>query len=496
MDQSTLFLCMAIGALFGGVVSWLVFRNDARHAYSEARAENESERAQLNERLAARDSQIAVMQSDGAAQAKELVRVQEEVRVEAERRAAAEERCSRVSELQAELDEKGLMIAQLQESAARLTAEKAEIEARAAATAQATDEKLELLRKTQEEMKSSFQAVASEALQSNNQAFLDLAQTTMTPVRESLEKFDGQIREVEKAREGAYAGLTKQVEALMGEQARLRTETGNLVKALRAPQTRGRWGEIQLRRVVEMAGMVNYCDFVEQEQVEGSEERLYRPDMVIKLPNERQIVVDSKVSLSAYLEALESADDDARAQRLKEHAGQVRVHLARLGSRRYWNCLAHTPEFVVAFLPAETFFSAALEQDPSLIEFGVDQKVILATPTTLIALLKSVAYGWQQKTLAESAEAVSRLGKELFERLCVFGGHFSKVGENLGRAVRCYNEAAGSLEARVMVSARKFEELGGPPAADLKTIEPVEAAPRGVSSDDLNALAEAAVSAD
>ncbi len=496
MDQSTLFLCMAIGALFGGVVSWLVFRNDARHAFTQARSENETERAQLAERLASRDSQIAVMKADAAEQEKEIARLTEQVRAEGERRAAAEERSGRVTELQTELEEKGLLVAQLQENIARLTAEKAEVEARATAGAAATEEKLELLRKTQEEMKSSFQAVAAEALQSNNQAFLDLAQTTLVPVRESLEKFDGQIREVEKAREGAYAGLTKQVEALMGEQARLRAETGNLVKALRSPQTRGRWGEIQLRRVVEMAGMVNYCDFVEQEQVEGGEERLYRPDMVIKLPNDRQIVVDSKVSLAAYLESLESPDEDARAERLKEHAGQVRAHLSRLGSRRYWNCLSHTPEFVVAFLPAETFFSAALEQDPSLIEFGVDQRVILATPTTLIALLKSVAYGWQQKTLAESAEAVSRLGKELFERLCVFGGHFTKVGENLGRAVRCYNDAAGSLEARVMVSARKFEELGGPPSADLKTIEPVEASPRGVSTDDLSALVEAAVSAD
>jgi len=495
MEQSALFLALAIGALFGGIVSWLVFRNDARHAHTEARAENEGERAQLNERLMARDQQIATLKAATEAQIKEIARLGDELRSESERRATAEERSGRVAELQAELEAQGLLVAQLQESNSRFNAEKADLEARAAVATKATEEKLELLRQTQEEMKVAFQAVAAEALQSNNQAFLDLAQTTMTPVRESLDKFDEQIREVEKSREGAYAGLTKQVEALLGEQSRLRAETGNLVKALRAPQVRGRWGEIQLRRVVEMAGMVNYCDFVEQEQVEG-EDQLFRPDMMIKLPNDRQIVVDSKVSLSAYLEALDSPDDDVRGQKLKEHANQVRAHLSRLGSKRYWSRLPQTPEFVVAFLPAETFFSAALEQDPSLIEFGVDQKVILATPTTLIALLKSVAYGWQQKTLAESAEAVSRLGKELFERLCTFGGHFSRVGENLGRAVRCYNEAAGSLEARVMVSARKFEELGGPSSADLRPVDLVEATPRSIQPEELTALAEAAVSAD
>ncbi len=450
MEQSALFVALAIGALFGGAVSWLVFRNDARHAYTAARAESEAERAQLNERLAARDEQIAALK---------------------------EERAARVAELQSEIEGKGLLVAQLQEGNSRLQSEKADVEARAASAGQATEEKLELLRKTQEEMKTVFQSLAGEALKSNNQAFLDLAQTTMQPVRESLEKVDAQIREIEKSREGAYAGLTKQVEAMMGEQSRLRAETGNLVKALRAPQVRGRWGEIQLRRVVEMAGMVNYCDFVEQEQVEG-EESLFRPDMIIKLPNDRAIVVDSKVSLSAYLAALDATDEDSRVERLKEHAGQVRTHLTRLGGKRYWSRLPQTPEFVVAFLPGETFFSAALEQDPGLIEFGVDQKVILATPTTLIALLKSVAYGWQQKTLAESAEAISRLGKELFERLCKFGDHFSKVGENLGRAVRCYNDAAGSLESRVLVSARRFQELGGPSSAELKPVEPIEAIPR------------------
>jgi DNA recombination protein RmuC len=488
MEQGAFFVALAIGALFGGVVSWLVFRNDSRHAYAEARAENEGERAQLNERLAARDEQIEGLKTATQAQAGEIVRLGEELRQQAERRATAEERSARVAELQSELDAQSLLVAQLQESNSRFNAEKADLEARAAAATQATAEKLELLRQTQEQMKTAFQALASEALNSNNQAFLDLAQTTMTPVRESLGRFDEQIREVEKSREGAYAGLSKQVEAMMGEQVRLRAETGNLVKALRAPQVRGRWGEIQLRRVVEMAGMVNYCDFVEQEQVEG-EEGLLRPDVIIKLPNGRAIVVDSKVSLSAYLEALETQDEDTRTQRLKEHAGQVRNHLMRLGGKKYWSRLPQTPEFVVAFLPAETFFSAALEQDPSLIEFGVDQKVILATPTTLIALLKSVAYGWQQQTLAESAEAISRLGKEMFERLCKFGDHFSRVGESLGRAVRSYNEAGASLEARVLVSARKFQELGGPTSAELKLVEPVEATPRELQSAELGVLA-------
>ena len=492
MEQGAYFVALAIGALFGGIVSWLIFRNDARYAYTQARSDNETERAKLNERLAARDEEIASSKAASDAQAKQVARLGEEVRAEAERRATAEERAARIGELQSEIEAQGLLVAQLQESNSRLYAEKAEVEARAVAAGQATGEKLELLRQTQEEMKTAFQALAAEALKSNNQAFLDLAQTTMTPVRESLGKFDEQVREVEKSREGAYAGLTKQVEALLGEQTRLRAETGNLVKALRAPQVRGRWGEIQLRRVVELAGMVNFCDFTEQEQVEG-EESLLRPDMIIKLPNDRVIVVDSKVSLSAYLEALDAPDEDGRVRKLREHAGQVRSHLSRLGGKRYWSRLPQTPEFVVAFLPGETFFSAALEQDPGLIEFGVDQKVILATPTTLIALLKSVAYGWQQKTLAESAEEISRLGKELFERLCRFGDHFSGVGENLGRAVDCYNKAAGTLEARVLVSARRFQELGGPSNAELKLVGRVEATPRTLQSAELGALAEATV---
>jgi DNA recombination protein RmuC len=476
MEQSALFVALAIGALFGGVLSWLLFRNDARHAQAQARAENEGERAQLNERLAARDEQIADLKAAVEIRSGEIARLSEDLRQEGERRAAAEERAARVAELEAELEERNLLVAQLQEGNSRIQAERAEMEARAAAVSRATEEKLELVRQTQEEMKTAFQALAAEALRSNNQTFLDLARTTMEPVRESLGKFDEQIREIERAREGAYAGLSTQVEALLGEQARLRAETGNLVKALRAPQVRGRWGEIHLRRVVEMAGMVNYCDFVEQEQVEG-EESLFRPDMIIRLPNGRAIVVDSKVSLSAYLEALDAQDEDARAERLRAHAGQVRNHLLRLSGKKYWSRLPQTPELVVAFLPAEAFFSAALEQDPSLIEFGVGQKVIMATPTTLIAVLRAVAYGWQQQTLTESAEAISRLGKELFERLCKFGDHFQAVGKNLKRAMDCYGDAAGSLETRVLVSARKFQELGVSSSAELKPAYQVEAAP-------------------
>ncbi|MCH9609055.1 MAG: hypothetical protein S4CHLAM45_08160 [Chlamydiales bacterium] len=316
-----------------------------------------------------------------------------------------------------------------------------------------------------------FQGVSAEALRQNNTSFVDLAKTAMQPIQESLEKVDGKIHELEKVRVGAYSSLKTQVDSLLQSQKDLHIETANLVKALRAPMVRGRWGEVQLKRVVEMAGMLNHCDFFEQAS-KTTEEGRFRPDLLVKLPGGKQIIVDAKAPLEAYLEAIECKDEVEKKKKLKLHAAQIRNHIQLLSRKSYWEQFSSTPEFVVLFLPGETFFSAALEQDPSLIEAGAMQQVILATPTTLIALLRSVAYGWRQESISRSAEEVSKLGKELYKRLADLGGHFSKVGKGLTQAVQSYNKAMGTFESRVLVSARRFKELGS--SSEIEPIESVD----------------------
>jgi DNA recombination protein RmuC len=357
-------------------------------------------------------------------------------------------------------------------------------------------------------LRDAFQAVAAEALRQNNQSFLDLARASLgefqkgatadlesrrkaigdlvEPINKALATMDGKLLEIEKERHGHYARLTEQLKAVGAAHEKLHTETANLVKALRTPSVRGRWGEIQLKRVVEMAGMVEHCDFTEQESVVTETGRL-RPDLVVRLPGGKQVVVDAKTPLEAYLEAIEAPDDATRASRLKQHARQVRDHMASLGSKAYWSQLEAAPEFVVMFLPGEHFFGAALEQDPGLIEYGVGQGVIVASPTTLIALLRAVAYGWRQEKLAENARAISDLGRALHDRLAKMGDHFGKVGTHLDRAVGAYNDTVGSLESRVLVSARRFQELGAASDEGLPVIEPVERTARKLQAPALEA---------
>jgi DNA recombination protein RmuC len=354
-----------------------------------------------------------------------------------------------------------------------------------------------------------MKALASDALSQSSRSFLELAksqleqlqkQTTsdleqrkqavehlVAPLKESLTKVDGKLQELEVARTRAYTELSTQVRQLAETQKDLRSETGNLVSALRdRPNVRGRWGEIQLRRVVEMAGMLEHCDFETQHHVTTEDGRL-RPDLIVRLPGSKTVVVDAKCAGQAYLESLSCTDDDARAAKLRDHARQVRDHVSKLSKKSYWDSLPETPEFVVMFMPGETFLSAALEQDPALIEDGINQQVIIATPTTLIALLRAVAYGWRQETIAESAKTISELGRELYSRIATMTDHFAKVGRGLETAVKSYNETVGSLETRVLPSARKFKEHGIAPAAELSPLNVVERSVRSVTAPELPA---------
>jgi DNA recombination protein RmuC len=372
----------------------------------------------------------------------------------------------------------------------------------------AASEKLALIEQAKTALTDAFHSLSANALQKNNQSFLDLAKTVLgsyqdgaksdldlrqrniaeliKPVQQSLEKFDSKMQTIEKERAGAYEGLTQQVRSLSQSEASLRSETAKLVKALASPAIRGRWGEIQLRRVVELAGMINRCDFFEQPNVTTEEGRL-RPDLIVRLPGGKNVVVDAKAPLVSFLEAIEASDEDTKQRKLKDHARQIRDHMKALGQKSYWDQFQPAPEFVLLFLPGETFFSAALEHDPALIEQGVKDGVIIATPTTLISLLKAVAHGWRQEQLAQNAQQISDLGKELHKRIADMAGHFAELGDRLQKAVEFYNKAAGSMESRVLVSARKFRELSAA-SGDIQIPEliQIDQAPRQLQTPELS----------
>lgn len=442
-----------IGIAMGAALGWFLLR-------AKARAANAAELATLKERLTGKETELQKLQATSDAALAEHNRIRDHN-----------------SQLNAEL-----------------AAERRAAQAREESFKQAADE-----------LSGRFAELSQKALSVNNQSFLELANATLQkvqetakgdleqrqqaidqlvkPLKESLEKVDGKIGEMEKTRAGAYAELREQVKALATSQTQLQAETGNLVKALRTPHIRGRWGEIQLRRVVELAGMLQYCDFTEQETVAGEEGRI-RPDVIVRLPGNRTIVIDAKVPFDAFYESISATDDGVRLERAKDHARLVRGHIGALSKKSYWETVQPTPEFVLLFLPGENFYSLALEQDPKLIEDGINQKVIIATPTTLIALLKAISYGWQQEQMAANAQEVSKLGKDLYDRLRKFTEYFGDIGKGLDRALESYNKGVGSLEARVLVTARKFKERGAIAGEEIEVLEPIDKSARALSLDE------------
>lgn len=360
---------------------------------------------------------------------------------------------------------------------------------------EAFEERISLLAKAEETLKDTFKSLSSEALKSNNSSFLELANATfdklresakgdlkhreeaitglVNPINEGLKKFDERIQEMEKGRIAQISSVSELIQNLTEANQQTRIETRNLVSALRTPNAQGQWGELQLRRTIEIAGMVNYCDFVEQKEI-GDDEVKLRPDVVIRLPNKREVVIDSKAPMNAYLEANETDDPDLRKVKLKQHARMIRDHLKKLGQKSYYEHLKESPEFVVLFLPGEAFYSSALEQDPGLIEYGVDRKVLIATPTTLIAMLKAIAYGWKNQEIAEKAGEISKVGRDLYESVVIMLDHLSKVRKSLNQTVVSFNSTIRSTDKRLLPKIRKFKSLSAGTEKEIPEIKIID----------------------
>ncbi len=385
-------------------------------------------------------------------------------------------------------------ITRLREDNARLTSK---LEAQEAAM----EEKVRSFEEARDQLENTFKSLASDVLKSNSSEFLKLAETNfktlhtkasgdleqrekavesmVKPIREALEKTDQQIRKMEKERQSAFGSLTQHLQFMAQAQEQLQGETRNLVKALRRPEVRGQWGEMTLKRLAELAGMVEHCDFDQQQSVDTDQGK-QRPDMIVRMPGSREIIVDAKAPMDGYLAAVEAQDDTNRVVELQRHARNVRDRVRELSSKGYWQQFPQSPDFVVLFIPGDQFLSSALEVDTKLLEDAMTDKVVLATPSSLVALLRAVAYGWRQEALAENAEHIRTVGQDLYERLSTFSEHLEKVGGHLSRSVDSYNKAVGSFDSRVLPGARKFTDMGIQGKKDLPEPEPVERLPRAL----------------
>lgn len=366
-----------------------------------------------------------------------------------------------------------------------------------------SNDKLATLEKTKAQLNNDFSALSNQALQQNNESFLKLAQEKLKqfqiqaknelgekeksiqnlvkPIQEALNKTEKQIRQIEHERKEAYGALTQHLNSMAETQTALQSETRNLVKALSRPEVRGQWGELTLKRLAELAGMVEHCDFFEQEHVSAADGSL-RPDMVVRMPGNREIVVDVKTPLDAYLKAMEASTDELRQQALAKHARNVKQRIRELSAKSYWNQFKNSPEFVVLFIPGDQFLSSALDCDSQLLEEAMQQKVILATPTSLVALLRAIAYGWRQESLAENAEHIRNIGDDLYHRLAIFAEHLNKLGKSLSGSVQHFNKAVGSFDSRIIPGAKKFTEMGISEKKPLQRIDQVEANPRALET--------------